>query len=121
MGGIHTKFIVIEEIGIHLLSLKNQIIDLLPTRSVIPKLHEAIQKTYGENADLHTETTYCWCLVDDDFEYENRQFFINVTAGIAMIFLPMHSATSSLCWVQHSLELSLSTVLLVHFGLGMME
>ncbi len=48
---------------------------------------DAFNESFGENVNMPTETTCCWCLLEDDEEYCRCQFFINVTAGIAMNIL----------------------------------
>jgi len=45
---------------------------------------EQFEDTFGEDARVPSETTCCWCLMDQTNDYIHRQFFINITASIVM-------------------------------------
>ncbi len=49
-----------------------------------PRYVDNFEKVFGEAENVPTETTCCWCLLNSDYEYIHQQFFVNVTASIAM-------------------------------------
>ncbi len=64
----------------------NQIKSLIreQTDDRYPRYINNFENVFGENENVPTETTCCWCLLDKVDDYIHRQFFVNITAAIAM-------------------------------------
>ncbi len=52
--------------------------------NVLRSYVKEFEDVFGLDAHVPAETTCCWCLMDEDEEYIHHQFFINITASIAM-------------------------------------